>query len=259
MSHLDHEPSRNYTRSLFALIFLSAAVCRASASAPPLVLARDGHSEYAIVLGAQPTEAERYAAEELALFLKRGTGAELPIVAEPKHSGGRGVFLGQTALAAKHGTDPAGWGEEEWSIRAVDGHLIVTGGRPRGTLYGVYELLERVGGVRFLDARTEHVPRRDAWTVPADLSLRGQPAFSRREIGWARGQPFDVRLRMNSFANAWRDIEAKYGYCLKYGSPYTTHTHCRYVADSGLISIRTSNTARLVHRTSFASRAGASW
>ena len=68
----------------------------------------------------------------------------------------------------------------------MDGQLIVTGGR-RGTLYGVYELLERVGGVRFLDARTEHVPHRDAWTVPADLSLRGPPVFSRREIGWAHG------------------------------------------------------------------------
>jgi len=231
MSHLPHLPSANHILSVLAMAAVSAADCLASASAAPLILARDGHSEYALVLAAQPAAAERFAAEELALFLNRSTGAELPIVAEPEYSGGRGIFLGPTAQAAKHGADPAGWGEEEWAIRAVDGHVIVTGGRPRGTLYGVYELLERVGGIRFLDARTEHVPRRNVWSVPADLSLRGQPAFCRREIGWARGQPFDVRLRMNSFANAWREIEAQYGYCLKYGSPYTTHTHHRYVAD----------------------------
>ncbi|NLF67607.1 MAG: DUF4838 domain-containing protein [Candidatus Anammoximicrobium sp.] len=216
----------------FLVLFSWFAADRsASAAAPPLVLARDRHSEFAIVLGACPSEAERFAAEELAAFLQRGTGAELPIVAESEYSGGRGIFLGPTALAAKHGMDAADWGEEEWGVRAVDGQLIVTGGRPRGTLYGVYELLERVGGVRFLDAQTEHVPRRDAWTVPADLSLRGQPAFSRREIGWTRGQPFEVRCRMNSCSNAWREIEAKYGYGVKYGSPYTTHTHHRYVAD----------------------------
>lgn len=138
----------NYLLSFLVLVFLSAADCLASTSAPPLVLARDGRSEYAIVLAAQPSQAERFAAEELAAFLKRGTGAELPIVAEPECVGGRGIFLGPTALAAKHGMDAAGWGEEEWGIRAADGHLIVTGGRPRGTLYGVYELLERVGGVQ---------------------------------------------------------------------------------------------------------------
>ncbi len=231
MSHSPHGPAMNQILPLLLLVPLSAADSPAAAPAPLLVVARDGRSEYAIVLGAKPTQAERFAAEELAVFLKRGTGAELPIVAESEFSGGRGVFLGPTALTARHGMDATGWGEEEWGIRAVDGQLIVTGGRPRGTLYAVYELLERVGGVRFLDALTEHVPRRDAWTVPADLALRGQPAFARREIGWARGQPFDVRLRMNSFANAWRELEAKYGYCLKYGSPYTTHTHHRYVAD----------------------------
>ena len=221
----------NYLPSFLVLVFLSAADCLASTSAPPLVLARDGRSEYAIVLGAQPSEAERFAAEELVAFLKRGTGAELPIVAEPEFSGGPGIFLGPTALAAKYAARRLQLGRggvvDPGRGRPVDRDRRA----PRGTLYGVYELLERVGGIRFLDARTEHVPRRDAWEVPADLSLRGQPAFARREIGWARGQPFDVRLRMDSFSNAWREIEAKYGYGIKYGSPYTTHTHHQYVAD----------------------------
>jgi hypothetical protein len=215
--------------ALAAVVFTVG--CELGEAGDSMPLTQDGRSEYAIVLGAQPTEAERFAAEELALFLKRGTDAELAVAAEPGYSGDHGIFVGQTAFAAKHGADAAGWGEEEWGVRAVDGQLIVTGGRPRGTLYGVYELLERVGGVRFLDARTEHVPHLEAWTVPADLSLRGQPAFARREIGWGRGLPFDVRLRINSFRNAWQATEAKYGYCIKYGSPYTTHTHERYVKD----------------------------
>jgi len=106
MSHLQHAPAMNHILPFLMLVSLSAADCLASAPAPLLVVARDGRSEYAIVLAAQPSEAERFAAEELAAFLQRGTGAELPIVAESEFSGGRGIFLGPTALAAKHHGSP---------------------------------------------------------------------------------------------------------------------------------------------------------
>ena len=36
--------------------------------------------------------------------------------------------------------------EEEWLVKAMpDGNLIITGGKLRGTLYGVYEFLEYAG------------------------------------------------------------------------------------------------------------------
>ena len=39
-------------------------------------------------------------------------------------------------------------------IRTVGDNLILTGGRPRGTLYAVYEFLERPVGCHWLDRET---------------------------------------------------------------------------------------------------------
>ena len=214
----------------------AAAVLRAD-----LPLARDGRTEYVAVLPAAASDAEIYAAEELVEFVRRASGATLPVVEESAHPGGPAIYLGSTNFAAGQGVDLAVFGAEEWLLRVADGNLILAGGRPRGTLYAVYEFLEGILGVRFLDPLTEHVPAAASLAVPAGLDRRGAPALDRREIymvvngvgvsgsdHWLR---FQVRRRVNSFANAWRDIDARYGYAFKYGSPYTTHTHHRYVAD----------------------------
>ncbi len=198
---------------------------------PPLPLVENGASEFSIVVGAAPSEAEQFAAEELAGFLERATGASIPVIPEAGHGEGPAVYLGWTEFAQSQGIDPAELGEEEWMLQVAEGNLLVLGGRPRGTLYAVYEFLERFAGVRFLDAKTEHVPETSVLKIPGNLDLSGQPAFSRREMMNGRGMPFDARLRINSFANGWREIAGKYGYSLKYGSPYTTHTHYRFVED----------------------------
>ncbi len=222
---------------LSALYFLAGSMHPLYAAAP-LTLAREGASDYALVVATEASEAETYAAEELTNFVHRATGALLPVVDETAHAGGPAIYLGRTAFAAGQGIDVDSLGQEEWLLRAVGNDLILTGGRPRGTLYGVYAFLETQLGVRFLDPYTEHVPRTPTLAVAADLEVRDAPGFDRREIytvvsgtGPAPWTVFQVRRRINSFANAWRMIPGKYGYSIKYGSPYTAHTHFRYVAD----------------------------
>jgi hypothetical protein len=202
------------------------------------VKAEDGKIDAVIVQSARPTEAEAFAATELADFLKRVTGAELPIVKESDFKGGRAIYLGQTDFAALQNIDFAKLDPEEWVIRSARDSLVISGGRPRGTLYGVYEFLEKCLGVRFLDARTEHMPDKPKWDLPADLAIHAKPAFPRREIfmvaggaGSAEFQRFQVRRKINAFANACLSAGPKYGHSLRFGSPYSTHTHHHYTKD----------------------------
>ena len=198
-----------------------------------VALTEGGKNHHAIAGAAAPTEAESFAAQELVDFLKRSTGAALPIVKEADLRGRKAVYVGQTHFAAKQGIAFATLGPDEWVVRAVEGNLIIAGGRPRGTLYGVYEFLERVVGVCFLDAHTEHVPSKPTLTVAGDLAIRQTPAFFRREIYMVRPrQPkhslFQVRRKINAFANADHSLEPKLGFAVRFGSPYSTHSHHRY-------------------------------
>ena len=106
------------------------------------------------------TEPEKFAAKELAMFLKRVTGAEFSVVAEQSSTDDRAnrIYVGWTEYSARRGIDASKLGEEEWVIRTIGDDLVLTGGRPRGTMYAVYEFLEDHVGCHWLDRKTEVIP-----------------------------------------------------------------------------------------------------
>ena len=126
-----------------------------------LTIARDGKTAYTIVHAAPTAELEKKAVQELSDFLGRATGAAFPVVAESSLTGEvRRIYVGWTKFATQNGIETSRLGEEEWVIRSAGENLIITGGRPRGTLYAVYEFLEQQVGCHWLARDTEIVPSR---------------------------------------------------------------------------------------------------
>jgi len=148
-----------------------------------LTLAENGTTAYEIVTGAQPLMAEQTAAKELAEYLKKVTGAEFKTVAEsatePKPA--KAIYLGWTAFAASQGIDGTKLGVEESVIKTVGDSLVITGGRTRGTLYGVYDFLQKDLGVYWLDRSTEVVPKRPMLALAA-IDRRAKPVFRLRYL-----------------------------------------------------------------------------
>ncbi|MCK4376254.1 MAG: DUF4838 domain-containing protein, partial [Candidatus Brocadiae bacterium] len=106
-----------------------------------------------IVVGGDATPGERYAAEEFRDYLGRATGIWLPLTGSAQAPAGH-VLIGPGAA----GRDPAAFGPEDLFISVDKGRIAICGGRPRGTLYGVYTFLEDHLGVRFLTADHTYVP-----------------------------------------------------------------------------------------------------
>ncbi|MBQ7207884.1 MAG: DUF4838 domain-containing protein [Lentisphaeria bacterium] len=134
-----------------------------------------------VVYSPAATGAEKTAVRELVNHLTVVLGRRVPAVPEDaKPASGRLIYVGRTAFAAKH-AGTAEFRPEESLIRSVGKDLVITGGRPRGTLYGVYEFLERVAGVVWLDEKNSHIPRRPGlkWE---NLDIRTLPAFRYRGI-----------------------------------------------------------------------------
>jgi len=130
---------------------------RDRAGAPVDLAGLDG---WAIVVGADAIASERFAAAQLQGLLAAAGAGELAIVAESEARDDR-IYLGfgPAMRASPVGFAPDGsLGEEGFRVVVADRAIAIAGGRPRGTLYGVYTFAEEHLGVRFLTADHTHVP-----------------------------------------------------------------------------------------------------
>lgn len=161
--------------------FAVALALTAGAAESPITLAADGRSGYVIVVPADAIPAEQTAGQELQRYLKQISGVELPIVSAAPPAAKR-ILVGQSAeiAALLGGIEFAKLKPDEIIIRTVGDTLILTGQRPRGTLYAVNTFLEDTLGVRWWTANETLVPSVKNIGI-APLNVRYAPPFMIRE------------------------------------------------------------------------------
>lgn len=148
-------------------------------------IAADGQAQCVIVTQPGASAAERYAASELGSALEQITGAKFETREQVEGAPESAIVIGPGSLAAKlfPEVELSGFGGEEFIIRTKGKHLLLAGGRPRGTLYAVYRFLQDELGVRYFAPWATHFPQRAKLTVGA-LNRRGMPAFEYRDPFW---------------------------------------------------------------------------
>ena len=147
-----------------------------------LQLAREGTSEYRIVLPDTPTPVEQTAACELREHLSRVTGADLAICAEAQVPPGvPRILVGATAAIGEllPGFDAATAAPDAIRVKTMGRDLVLTGHPRRGVLYAVYTFLEDVVGVRWWSASETEIPRLPTLVIPA-LDVDYAPRVSDR-------------------------------------------------------------------------------
>jgi hypothetical protein len=185
-----------------------------------------GKTDYVIALCSRPIPSEQTAAKELQSYLEKSTGVLIPIVGESSLTSSQpAIMVGPTVYARSKGIMPKG--EEDWTIKTVGNRLVLTGGRPRGTLYSVYHFLEDHVGIRWWTMWEESVPKLNKLTI-SSIDRSGSPGFIYRdiydaEIGWPK--EFYVRNRVNGMFSF---IPWEYGGTVQYGPPYHVHTFSHY-------------------------------
>src|SRR5438094_463681 len=153
------KPKTSLRRIQFLL--LATALAMNASGRADVTLADKGKSRHCIVVAADAIPSERYAAEELQRCLERLSGVKLPIVTDAEAMSSHEILLGDNAHLRKLRTkvDFAKLATEGFTLRTFRDHLIIAGGKPRGTLYGVYGLLEEKLGVRWFTPELEVVPK----------------------------------------------------------------------------------------------------
>ena len=90
---------------------------------------------------------EQKAGNELQTYFRKITGVLVPIVLENDKASDSGIFVGSTARAASGGLDRevSRLVPEGFIVRCSRDSLLILGSNDLGSLFGAYELLERLG------------------------------------------------------------------------------------------------------------------
>ncbi|MFW6059477.1 MAG: DUF4838 domain-containing protein [Phycisphaeraceae bacterium] len=198
-----------------------------SGEAAALTLIDEGQSRAAIVLADKPTRSARLAAHELQAHLRLVSGAEVPIVHETDAPGDDVVpiYVGESRATRAMGLMSYQFPPHHWLVRATSEHVVLIGrddadyGEVRydslgtwrgfkasepfyrvGTLYAVYDFLERFCDVRWymITDVGRVAPQRQ--TVALDpTEQRGRTWTTYRRLGnpaWGKpGDQGEVDLR----------------------------------------------------------------
>ncbi len=154
-------------------------------SAESITLADNGKAAYRIYVGSSQDAIEFHAAEELSKYLGQISGASFePFAHDANPAAGPLLVIGRNnALTGQ--LCPAipydKLGDDGFVIRAAGPHIVIAGNTPRGTLYGVYWLLDRHLGVRWFSPAYTFVPGGKKLSLKAPTELQ-VPRFTLREI-----------------------------------------------------------------------------
>ncbi len=147
-------------------------------------IVKDGASDYQILVAEEPTKCEQYAAEEFQNYVEQVSGVTMEIVSEKDVSAfldDKVVSIGQTALLEECAfkVDYSQLNGDGFIMKTNKNALYINGACDRGTLYGVYDFMEKVCGVKFLDIYTEYVP--EMTEIPLySMDVVERPAFAYR-------------------------------------------------------------------------------
>jgi len=122
----------------------------------------NGKSDYRISLAVNASESEKWAAKELQHWLKEIGGAELPLLPEDQNYKGPQIVVGSSSLSSQSSpSSPSATAEECFHYYNNGPNIYITGGKQRGTMYGVFEFLERELGCRWYTPTVNVIPKRE--------------------------------------------------------------------------------------------------
>jgi len=229
---------RTWLSTLLGVMFVAGPV-GAAPDSPAAMLAEQGRSVYQIVTAADAPPATRYAAEELQHFLRQITGATLPVVSDAQPPQPHEILVGPSRRLDVLGValDRGALGAEGYLLRTIDARLVIVGGLPRGTLYGVYCLLEEHLGCRWFTPEVARIPRQARLALP-QLDQRRIPTFEYREqyLWESYDAAWMARNRLNGAGGRDRlferqqieppvlALDARHGGSIRFGRGFFVHT-----------------------------------
>ena len=182
----------------------------------PMYIVENGESDFVIVTADVADECILTAVEEFQTYINKISGVTLEHITESEYTEGtKAVILGETELEKNIVTvDRAKIGADGFMLYSDGNNLLIAGGNSRGTLYGVYTLLEEYLGVRWFTPTLEVVPESNDVIIDAALNRTVKPSFSiRRNSPAGADDAYRAKHKIN--VSFWNEAP-EYGGSLTY-------------------------------------------
>ena len=165
----------------------------------PMYIVENGETDFSIVISDNADECILTAADELQMYLKKISGAELEIIGDGDFNGGKAIVLGETNLTdTLTDIDRSEIAEDGFLLCANGESFLIAGEDSRGTLYGVYTFLEEYLGVRWFTPELEVVPENTDVIIDENLNRTVEPSFAvRRNDCGGTNDTYRARTKMN--------------------------------------------------------------
>lgn len=173
---------------LVVLTLLLALRCSVDAAR----ITQGGRTSWGVYVPKSAGVVERFASEELRRYVKLMSGATLLDRAQAKQP--RTIRLGLRADLGGLDLPASKPGFDGYGISVTDGSITIAGDNPRGVLYGVYDLLERLGCRWYhpaIDPNDPEVVPKNADLTLADAKWSESGAIEDR-LYWISGLAFKV-------------------------------------------------------------------
>ncbi len=188
---------------MITLLVFSAGSTETAKTTERLTLADGGTAVFVIYYGPDESEIVEHAALELGQRLDEITGAEFIVTTDSSGSDPK-IVVGRNnplSRAVEDLIDFPAIDDDGFRILTHDGDLYIVGALDRGTMYGVYHLLDVYFGVRWFSPEFEVVPSRTTLEIDPVNDLEN-PRFSYREI--FSGDTDDAYFRQHNRLNGNR-------------------------------------------------------
>ncbi|MHB0946685.1 MAG: DUF4838 domain-containing protein [Sedimentisphaerales bacterium] len=168
-------------KKIVKILAVSLFFCNIFVNAYGITIADKGTAEAVIVIDKNADKPEQFAAEELANFLGKITGAPFEIVNEAVPAKNNILVGPDAAKIADANFSMDGLGTDGIVIKTIGNNLILAGGKTRGTLYAVYTFLEDYAGCRWWTSTSNTIPNKPS-LVLENLNIRYVPVFEYRDM-----------------------------------------------------------------------------
>ena len=180
-------------------------------------LVKDGNTKYKIILPETPSLTEQTAANELQYYIGQATGTNIRIVSDSEYaesSTSAYISIGDTkqCAAANFNTDELDLNGDGFVVKTVGENVFVDAQTDRGVLYGAYEMIEKMLGVRWFAEDETYIPQSEEIPV-YEMDIVSVPAFEYRVYySYAEAMGFDESFSSHSRSvSNWKQPSEAYG------------------------------------------------
>ncbi len=148
----------------------------------PMYISQNGKTDFVIVTENEPDDCILTAVDEMQTYIEKISGAKPEYITESEYSEGtKAIVIGETELEESiTAVNREEIGADGFLIYSNGEFLLIAGGDSRGTLYGVYTVIEEYFGVRWFTPELEVVPENKDIVIDAAINRIVQPSFSIR-------------------------------------------------------------------------------